>query len=156
MALQVHDFLTESSCYQIINKDTRIGSGLDGQVCSAILDHCYTNVPEKIKETKVVCVGSSDHMGIVVKKLAKTPASRPQTLRKRSYKEFDIASFLTQIYLSDINSTVTAIKSLNEAAEMFEKGFRAILDNHAPMKIIQIRKNYIPYLSHETKIFNPK
>ena len=80
LAQQVQDFLMESSCYQIINKDTRIGSGVDREVCSAIPYHCYTYVPEKIAETKVVCVGSSDHMGFIVKKLSKIPASRPQTL----------------------------------------------------------------------------
>ena len=95
-----------------------------------------------MQETKVVGVGSSDHMGIIVRKLSITPVSRPQTLRKRCYKEFDIASFLTQIYLSDINSKVTSIDSLDEAAETFESCFKAILYNHAPLKIIQIRRNY--------------
>ena len=43
------------------------------------------------------------------------------------------------------------MSSLEEAALVFEKYFKDILDDHAPVKIIQVRKNYLPYLSDNTK-----
>ena len=40
---------------------------------------------------------------------------------------------------------------IDDAAEVFDKKFRNILDKHAPIKIFQMRRNYNPYLSEETK-----
>ena len=39
----------------------------------------------------------------------------------------------------------------NEAAKKFCSIFRSILDNHAPIKVFQTRKNYAPWVSTETK-----
>ena len=36
---------------------------------------------------------------------------------------------------------------------MFEGMFKTILDEHAPVKVFQMRKNYTPYLREETKLF---
>ena len=52
---------------------------------------------------------------------------------------------------SNIND-VSQIANIDEAAELFQKIFTSVLDKHAPVKVIQIRKNYIPYLSKETKL----
>ena len=110
-----------------------------------------TCVPEKIPEAKVVGVGSSDHLGLVIKKLAKFPVSRPQTVSCRCYKNFDITSFLTKVYTSDINQGVRESNDIDEAAEFFENSFRSILDEHAPMKTVQIKKNFSPLISDNTK-----
>ena len=40
---------------------------------------------------------------------------------------------------------------IDEAAEIFTREFTRILDKHAPLKTIQNRKNYIPYISEEIK-----
>ena len=104
--------------------------------------HCYTHVPEKIIKSSVVGVGSSDHLGLVIKKLAKFPVSRPQTVSRRSYKSFDVRSFLTEVYSININQEVSESNDVDEVAEVFENSFRIILDKHAPMKTIQIRKNF--------------
>ena len=76
--------------------------------------------------------------------------SKPQTVRKRNYKEFDVESFLTDIYNSDINSIVTGAKTIDTAAEAFENIVKSVLNTHAPMKVFQMRKNYIPFVSEET------
>ena len=52
----------------------------------------------------------------------------------------------------NINQTVTACDDLEEATEMFETKFKAILDNHAPVKTYQMMTNYSPFLSVGTKI----
>ena len=57
----------------------------------------HSNIPEKILERKVVGVGGSDHLGLIIKKLAKFPVSRPQTVSRRCYKNFDLRSFLTKV-----------------------------------------------------------
>ena len=89
MSNQVREYLADTFSFQIIKEATRIGNSKDASSC---LDHCYTDVPEKIIAAKVVGVGNSDHLGLVIKKLAKFPVSRPQTVSRRSYKNFDIRS----------------------------------------------------------------
>ena len=44
------------------------------------------------------------------------------------------------------------VNDIDEAAEKFKNIFVEVLDKHAPLKVIQVRKNYVPYLSEETKI----
>ena len=41
---------------------------------------------------------------------------------------------------------------MDAAAEIFEDKFKQILDRHAPIKIFQVRKNFTPFLSSETKL----
>ena len=55
------------------------------------------------------------------------------------------------MYSSNINQEVSESNDIDEAAEVFENSFRIILDKHAPMKTIQIRKNFSPFLSNNTK-----
>ena len=115
------------------------------------IDHCYTDVPEKLSEPIVESAGESDHLAIVVTKYTKAPVSKPQTVRKRHYKNFCIESFLTDINNSDINKSVTSKDNIEDAAQEFEEKFSEILNFHAPMKTFQMRKNYSPHISTETK-----
>ena len=62
-----------------------------------------------------------------------------------------MGSFLTDIQHSNINNRVTSHDTIDGAAEAFRNEFNAILDYHAPVKTIQLRKNYCPYLSSDTK-----
>ena len=55
------------------------------------------------------------------------------------------------VYTSSINQEVGESNDIDEAAEVFENSFRIILDKHAPMKTIQIRKNFSPFLSKQHK-----
>ena len=60
--------------------------------------------------------------------MAKFPVSRPQTVRRRCYKNFDISSFLTEVHTSKINHGVRESNDVDEAAEFFENSFRSIID----------------------------
>ena len=100
----------------------------------------------------VLAVGDSDHLGVVITKYTRALAIKPRTVTKRSYKYFNIEEFLTDVLNSNIDNKVTACDDLEEAAEVFEKVFRTILDRHAPTKIFQTRKHYSPYVSDQTKL----
>ena len=151
LALQVQEYLLETSSYQMVKEPTRVGTIAGDGISSSCIDHCYTNVPEKIKRVQVVGVGNSDHLGVIIQKFTKFPVSKPQTVKKRNYKEFDVESFLTDIYNSDINTIVTGAKTIDTAAEAFENIFKSVLNTHAPMKVFQMRKNYNPFVSEETR-----
>ena len=132
------DYLGDINGSQIVTGKTHMSGGGGVEDSSSCLDHCYTNVPEKIVSTKVVPVGNSDHLGIVVKKLTKFQATRPQVIRKRCYKYFDAEAFLIDILTSNINNEVVKEKSIDIAAEKFETIFKKVLDTHAPERNIQI------------------
>jgi len=86
-------------------------------------------------------VGNSDHLVIVIKKFSKFPVSKPQSVRKRNYKNFNLESFLTDINQSELNTIVTGAETIDSAANAFENIFRSILNHHAPMKTFHMRRN---------------
>ena len=131
---------------------TRSEVGPGGVIVRSCIDHWDTNIPEKLSFPELIAVGSSDQLGIVVKKFTKAAKLKPKIINKRSYKLFNIEYFLTDILTNNLNEKITACEDLEEAAEIFESSFGDILDKHAPIKKIQVRKNYLPYLSDETKL----
>ena len=112
---------------------------------------CYTDAKEKVTGPFVEAVGDSDHLGVRILKLSKNEVSKPQIIKRRVYKNFSVGFFLTDIQHSNINNHVTSHDTIDGAAEAFRNEFNAILDYHAPVKTIQLRKNYCPYLSSDTK-----
>ena len=112
----VQNFLVESACVQIVKENTRSEIVQGGNVAESCIDHCYTNVPDKVSNPEVVAVGNSDHLGVVVRKFAKVEKSKPNTVLKRSYKNFKPEDFLTDVLESDINNVVTASDDLDFAA----------------------------------------
>ena len=70
---------------------------------------------------------------------------------KRSYKHFDAGVFLQDIFDSGLNAKVTETDNIDDAARLFQNIFSEVLDRHAPVKIFQTRKNYVPYLSDDMK-----
>ena len=152
LADMTHNFLIDTECSQIVEGITRTEVGPGGTLLQSCIDHCYTNVPEKVSKPEIITVGNSDHFGIVVKKFTRAAQIKPKIIQKRSYKSFIMENFLTDIYESQLNEKITACEDLEEAAKIFEEDFRAILDKHAPVKKFQVRKNYLPYASEETKL----
>ena len=122
-----------------------------GKVSKSCIDHIYTNAPRKISKPEVVAVGTSDHLGVIATKYTRAPILKPKVVLKRSYKAFNVENFLRDINCSDINNVVTALDNVEDAAREFENKFRLILDQHAPLKVFQTRKNFSPYLSESTK-----
>ena len=123
-----------------------------GRIQISCIDHCYSDAKEKITGPFIETVGDSDHMGVRVLKFSRCQIVRPQTIRKRCYRHFDIENFLLDIFHSNINNSVTSHNNIEGASEAFENEFLAILDSYAPVKTIQIRKNYCPYRTSETKM----
>ena len=80
----------------MVKEPTWLGNTAEGTSTSCI-DHCYTNVPEKIKSVQVQGAGNSDHRGMVINKFTKFPVSKPQSVNNKNYKDFDVEKFLTDI-----------------------------------------------------------
>ena len=147
----VQTFLLETNSEQLVRDFTRSEFIQGGNVSKSCIDHIYTNAPGKISKPEVVAVGTSDHLGVVATKYTRAPILKPKVVLKRSYKAFNVENFLSDINCSDINIVVTALDNVEDAAREFENKFRLILDQHAPLKVFQTRKNFSPYLSESTK-----
>ena len=114
------------------------------------LDHYYTNRVDKISPVQKQHRGGSDHMLIFAIRYSRSFKTSPRYIRKRSYKKFNQADFKAEIqrvswldvYLSD---------DVNQAVKLMSEKITTILDIMAPMKTVQVRTNYAPWLSQATK-----
>ena len=154
LASKIKDFLLEEDCSQIIQDYTRIRKVGD-QVQRSSLDHATVNCPGKIVEQKVVGLGCSDHMGIILKKLSREIRPNPRSIKKRIYKNFDQQKFREDIIKAKMDGLFEpVVNAQNEetANDLFIKVYTTILDKHAPIKVILNRNNYVPHLDTEQKI----
>ena len=125
---------------------TRIWPGQD----SSLLDHHWTNKPEKILNSKTFHQGSSDHKLIISVRHTKAVLSKPRLIKKRCFKDFSPQNFVKavqkltwfEVYMTE--DTESAVRIVTEK-------LTTILDVMAPIKTIQNRTHYAPWLSKGTK-----
>ena len=131
---------------QCVTEPTRQWPGQE----SAGLDHIYTNKPDKLSEIQTIYQGGSDHKMLFVRRYTKAQISKPRICKKRSYKNFDQTKFLAAVRSIPFWE-VYSCQDVNTAVEILTFYLTNILDQMAPIKTIQIRKKYCPWLSAETK-----
>ena len=152
LAQQLHNFLHSESCHQLIHSYTRIQK-YGNQIQKSSLDHIITNVPEKCSVPEISAGGDSDHMAVMVTKFSREVKTSPKTIKKRNYKNFNDVLFLNDVNHSlqsgEFNKVLNS-SSPDEAAALFSGVFGSILNRHAPIKVYQVRNNYVPWLSKET------
>ena len=74
----------------------------------------------------------------------------PKYIRKRSYKNFNSHLFIQEVRkISWLD--VYLCSDVDEAVRILSSKITNVLDRIAPMKTVQIRANYSPWLSQETK-----
>ena len=114
------------------------------------LDHFYTNRPDKLSNVQAQFCGGSDHKLIFATRYSRVIKKNVRYVRKRSYKNFDPSVFLAEVENLkwwDIYQT----EDLDLAVKLFSDKLTGILDQLAPVKTIQTRNKYVPWLSKETK-----
>ena len=117
----------------------------------SLLDIIYTNKREKILGTYKDDVGRSDHQGVRVVIATKTKYPKAKSLRKRCYRRFNPVKFLYEVQGANIDTLVCQEEDVEEAANIFGTLFLKILNENAPIKTIQVHKNYNPHISEVTK-----
>ena len=93
-------------------------------------------------------------MGVILTKSSREVRTYARTTKKRIYKNFDPESFKADIKRAKEDGKfddVLCSSDPDEASDLFEREFRLILDKHAPLKVIQNRSHYVPYISPEIK-----
>ena len=145
------DFLIEENCYQIVDEYTRIRM-VNNTVQRSCLDHISVNCIDKVRKPEVLGIGQSDHLGILVTKKTRELRTCARTVKKRVYKNFDRNEFLNEIKKAKASGSFDSIHTCDDvevAAKVFTDVFTEILDKHAPLKIIQNRCNYVPYINKD-------
>ena len=88
-------------------------------------------------------------------KFSREPRTQPKTIKKRNYKNFSIEDFLTDVQRHvecGAFDRVTNNQNVSEASALFSGIFGSILNKHAPLKVFQVRNDYSPWLSKESKL----
>ena len=153
LANVLKDFLAEETCHQIVNGVTRIRSS-GNEIQRSCLDHIIVNCVNKMSAAEIIGVGESDHFGVMATKNTREIRNSSRTTKKRIYKNFDKNEFIKDMEKAKeegLFAQMFTTNDIDEATEIFTREFTRILDEHAPLKTIQNRKNYIPYISEESK-----
>ena len=115
------------------------------------LDHVYTNKPDKLSPVLTINQGGSDHKLLFVTRFSKSLQRNVRYIRKRIFKNFDQNQFKEEV--KELKWwDVYSCECVNTAVGLLSSKLTAILDRLAPMKKIQIRACYAPWLSEESKL----
>ena len=117
----------------LINKPTRIA-----HTSKTLLDHVYSNDHKTIVYHGIALCDISDHLstflGINLKHSTKKNINEPSTLCKRSFKNFNL-----ETYLNDLNKKLSVVniednKPVDEQLVELISILNEVTDKHAPMK----------------------
>ena len=135
---------------QLVKEDTRIQL-VGGNSQSSIIDHVYTNCPDKLRQVKVVSVGDSDHLGQVVEKTTTVPQDHQQTYRIRQHKPTSAEALKADLFLNNVPQLILDCDNIEKAAETFHREITYYANKHMPVKTKVIKANSKPFISEETK-----
>ena len=114
------------------------------------IDLMFTTNPDKMSEPRTLIRSSSDHRLVMSTRYTKNIVEHPRYTRKRSYKKFDANSFQLAIRNTDLLD-IYLCQDVNKAADLLTEKLTKILDNMAPVRSIQTRTNYAPWMSPDIK-----
>ena len=114
------------------------------------LDHLYSNKPNKLSAVQTFFTGMSDHKLIKVTRYTKSLKEVPRYVKKRTFKDFDEKLFRERLGQYGLEE-IFLYTDVDSAAELLTSKLTVILDEMAPIRKIQTRKKYVPWLSKGTK-----
>ena len=148
---RLQDMYEVHNMKQLINAPTRI---TDDQ--KSTIDHIWCNPKNKLVNTTGTMIGISDHLGTFAKLNTKRVEKQPNTIKFRSYKNYNAEKFKEDLNEkldnSEVQSKINEGK-LNEALEELSAILVGEANKHAPMKEIKQTKDkpYIPWMTQEIK-----
>ena len=122
------DMLLSLGYLPIITKPTRITDH-----SATLIDHIYTNVPQKLVKCGICLVGITDHLPIFC-----TVDNKLPTCNERKYFR-DFSSFKGELFINDLNNlnfSNLVSSDVNQSMNNILKALTKITDKHAPLKKI--------------------
>ena len=114
------------------------------------IDHIFCNFKHKCSTPRVIVCGASDHDILSYVRYSKGPPLPGRTMRRRSYKNFVKENFLADLAAIDWSDVLTT-DDLDHAVDLLTQKLNCVLNHHAPWILFQLRRNYSPWLTEETK-----
>ena len=111
-----------------------------------LLDIVLTSHPERLATSGILQVGISDHDLIFVVRKQKLPRPKARTIEFRSLKHLDSNTFLSDLRNVPWDSAYIYDNIDDIWAHWFGL-YKQVLDEHAPVKRIQLRNNQLPWIS---------
>ena len=131
---------------QLVTGATRIERGQP----KTGLDHLYSNKPDKLSSVQTFFTGVSDHKLLKFTRFTKSFKQLPRFVKKRTFKNFDEDIFKERVRDCGLEE-IYSCKNVDAAAELLTDKLTNVLDDMAPIRKIQIRTKYAPWLSEDTK-----
>ena len=147
MVQTVKDEIETLGFCQLVENFTRHWPGKP----SSIIDHIWTNSPSSFMSTRNIVRSYSDHN--LLSSIIRTRDRKEQeheTIR-RDRKHFSIEKYQEKIKNIDW-SDFYCCNEINKLNELFVDKVKGVLDEVAPIKVFQARKNYKNWLSEELKM----
>ena len=129
---------------QVVKEFTRFRSNVE----PSLLDHIYMTRPE-LGRHQVTEWGSSDHRLIELCKRVKGSLPSAMRMRKRTFKYFSKKNFIKDIKELKWYGSVYSKDDVDEAVEGWQSQLCKVLDRHCPVRSIEVRKNYTPWLTQD-------
>ena len=139
------DFITSYSLFQPICEPTRFS-----RQSNSIIDIFLTSPDVLISQSRTLDSAISDHLPIFLEiswKLIKPPI---KTIRRRSFKNLNVTEFNEDMSRLP-RSILEVFDDVNDKLMAFESLFSDILDLHAPLKSVRIKKNPAPWISRSIR-----
>jgi len=111
----------------IITKATRITDHT-----SSLIDHIYTNTPEKVIKSGICLADISDHLPVFCTMARTLPTSNEPTRYFRDFSHFNKNAFFQDLATVDFKSLIT--NDVNESMSLIVDNLRTVYDYHAPMR----------------------
>ena len=138
-----------SSVYQLeqlIKEPTRVTKSS----AATVIDLIFPNMVDTIATSGVIHLGISDHsLFYAVRKFA-VPKTRPIIKEVLNFKHFVEVDFI-----NDLNGVlwqnVECFDDPNLACQAWKSDVNAILDHHAPIRHMRVRRSSVPWLTFDIK-----
>ena len=135
---------------QLVCEPTRFQyNSVSGVTNSSCIDHVYTNYRFRSSEVKIIPFGNSDHNIVEYTRFSKDPPTPSRIIRKRSYQNFVLSDFLTDLQQVDW-LPVYLCADIDPAVDIFTNLINQVLDIHAPWVTYQVRKKFSPWITDAT------
>ena len=140
-------FINDNNLAFLNDEPTRFISGVD----PSCIDHIITNCPEKFFNTNTVKTNISDHCCLVSNYKNKKIKYQPKKIKIRNYRNLTKTKLENAIIFNQNLDMIFNYNDPDTIANIFQSEFNSIIDFLAPLKVVNLKKNYAPYLSNELK-----
>ena len=132
---------------QLINEPTRITDS-----SSTLIDHIFTNTPDKVVCSGVSHVSISDHsLTYAFRKLSVgTPTRIHSTINYRKFKNFDPIKFRNDVSLQNWNH-INEYENPNDMWYAWKTTFNSVADKHAPLRTKRVKATKSPWITSVLK-----